>query len=241
MKTKKSLKEIIKLCGTILRIITGAFIILSVVFLIWGSDLKTHYIVMRNDQGQEIRLLGTAHINKDFSGDQAILNKAQEDGSVLFEGIRDEDGLVNVLFFYRVLAQILGVQFQGDYIQYHPSWILSDIPYEVLLQFCKESDIEAQNEMVLGWSDQVEAGKMSYGWVEFMVGAGTFYYTYIESDPLVEYRNYKPILDTFFYLSEGVECVTIYYGEAHLPGFIKHFKKAGFRVIEKETMWPLGR
>lgn len=221
-----------------LWILIVVVVLISIIVCLLNYDLETGYIVLQNKIGQQLHFLGVMHCGTKnyFQQLQMILNNFQ--GVILFEGIQDGDGLEPVLKSYKLMADLLNIEFQGEAIDYQSDWVLSDITMKELAASINMQEITNQDKLLEKWiqnknrlsNSQLKISLCLYKDLIEIVSLFTVMYPY---DPLITIRNVKPVQDAEYFLASGHN-VLIFYGDAHGNGIIGHFKKLGFREINKK-------
>lgn len=222
----------------ILWILIAVVMVISIVACLLNYNLETSYVVLQDKTGKQLHFLGVMHCGTKnyFNQLQTILNNFQ--GVILFEGIQDGDGLEPVLKSYKLMADLLNIEFQGKAIDYQSDWVLSDITMKELAASINMQEITNQDKLLEKWiqnknrlsNSQLKISLCLYKDLIEIVSLFTIMCPY---DPLITIRNAKPIQDAKYFLASKYN-VLIFYGDAHSNGIIKHFKKHGFREISKK-------
>lgn len=215
-------------------------VVLIIITILIGYQLDTKYVEMVNPQGQRVAIAGVMHTGTQYYFSE-LQNKLDSfHGVVLYEAVRDEDGLEPVMRSYRLMSKLLNMKFQGEAIRYREHWVKSDITISEVERFYSLRDLAAQDEMIEGMISDVEnspISELSRWWYRNLIEVVSLSVLLNPSDPIITERNIKPLVDAEKFLAQGKD-VLIFYGDAHRPGMIAALKSDGFRVVEEKTFIP---
>lgn len=194
----------------ILIIIIGVLMVLNGISF---AGMFTSHIIFDNG----IEFVGVPHIGSQGYWDR--IASILEGATVIYEAVPRGSGLDLVMADYRNLALYTKTIFQEDGLDYpvdDPKWILSDTTYEELITWYPEEDLEAMSKQVAGLKN------LPWWLNRWLFGFMAFLEINFGSDPLVTWRNEKPVHDAIKANDGGKKARTvILYGQAHRKGIVK--------------------
>jgi hypothetical protein len=211
------------------------FFLVLVCVLLFNYDLQTRYVQLENSTGQQIVFLGAMHCGSlaYFENLQKVLDRFS--GIVLYEGVRDGDGLEPVMKPYRLMVDLLDVSYQGNAINYNPVWKLSDITMQEMTGKVDLRETEDQCRQLESWIVKKNTAVNPAPLKKFykdLIEIVSLSVLLNPIDPLITVRNNKPTQEAAHLLSEGYN-VLFFYGDAHFK-IIDHFRKSGFKKISEK-------
>ena len=193
--------------------------------------MKTQLITMKKSN-KTIVLMGTVHVAEKYFYD-TLIEKVEELHSkgfkFLLEGVdAHNEELTNYVDSNKEFAESLGLCCQKDELDScfnNKNHILCDLTAETL---------ELLDPNVFKFTQEEHNLKMKKGDYRIALSLTNFMLKYFARDSvLLDSRNMNVVIEAFKNLATE-DSIAIVYGEAHIHGIIKLFKKYGFEIKEKE-------
>jgi hypothetical protein len=197
------------------------------------DEITTSYVEMNGPNGQEVRLIGTAHFGTaDFFRD--VIELAGEDTPVIHGGT--ENQFPRFMLTYIMCARIMRLYYEWDRLPHElESWQTVDISKTAMNNLLNQWDvndpehINNQNLMLVNmyfdWNNKEIYQNIIRSKIQYFVD---------DPDPLTLNRTE---LIANWIINYGAECAA-YVGETHINILIALLQDAGYVLISRTTLYP---